>query len=138
MPPYPVFEDHSMARSPSRKAQSVIGRPGRRGSAPLLAWSVITLGPDAELTVRGELTTTTAARLREAMEWLYDGGHSRITVDLAGITSCDGAGVNALIAAFRQVVGSAGQLRLTNPSAALCRLLGLPEDPVMPRRTWPR
>ncbi len=123
-----------MARSGSRKSRSVIGPPARFGREPVLAWSAITLGSDAELTIRGELTTTTAARLREAMEWLYDAGHSRITVDLAGITSCDRAGVNALIAAFREVVGSAGQLRLTNPSAALCRLLGLPEDPVMPPR----
>jgi anti-anti-sigma factor len=123
-----------MARSTSRNAQSVIARPVRTGPAPLLAWSAITAGPHAELTVRGELTTTTAARLREAMEWLHDGGHWRITVDLAGITACDGAGVNALVAAFRQVVGSSGQLRLTNPSVALRRLLGLPDDPVM---RWP-
>jgi anti-anti-sigma regulatory factor len=68
------------------------------------------------------------------MEWLHDGGHWRITVDLAGITACDGAGVNALVAAFRQIVGSSGQLRLTNPSVALRRLLGLPDDPVM---RWP-
>ncbi len=98
----------------------------------MLAWSAITAGPHAELTVRGELTATTAARLREALEWLYGGGHQRITVDLAGVTSCDSAGWTALVAAFRQVVGSTGQLQLTNPSAALRRLLGLPDDPSLP------
>lgn len=95
---------------------------------PVLVWSVSTDGPRARLHVGGELTATTAARLGEAVQWLSDRGHRRITMDLAGIHHCDCAGVDALIAAMHQVTVAHGQVFLTNPSAGLRRLLGLSEQ----------
>lgn len=67
----------------------------------------------------------TAARLREALQWLSDRGYQAITMDLAGVRRCDCAGVDALIASLHQVTIAHGQVLLTNPSDELRRLLGL-------------
>lgn len=95
---------------------------------PMLVWSVSTDGRRARLTVGGELTATTAARLREALQWLSDRGHGQITMDLGGISQCDCAGVDALVASVHQVTVAHGQVVLTNPSAGLRRLLGLSDQ----------
>jgi anti-anti-sigma factor len=92
---------------------------------PLLVWSVSGDGPRTRLTVGGELTAMTAARLGEALQWLSDRGCQRITMDVAGIRRCDCAGVDALIASLHQVTVTHGHVLLTNPSDELRRLLGL-------------
>jgi anti-anti-sigma factor len=109
--------------------QTFLALPADAGAAPMFVWSVCIDGPHARLTVAGDLTVLTAARLHEALGWLAADGHLKITVDLAGIKTCDCAGMDALMAALRQLLRAGGQLILNHPSTAVRRLLGL-SDPM--------
>jgi anti-anti-sigma factor len=121
-----------MAACESPRQQTLL--PGPAEAAAMFVWSVCIDGPCARLTVAGELTAITAARLHETLRWLAADGHLKITVDLAGIKTCDCAGMDALIAALRQLSQAGGRLILDHPSTAVRRLLGL-SDPAPPAHT---
>ncbi|MFE1927357.1 STAS domain-containing protein [Streptomyces asoensis] len=49
--------------------------------------------------------------------------HRRIVADLSGVTFMDASGVNVLIAAYRQVTGTEGWLRIAGAQPSVLRVL---------------
>jgi anti-anti-sigma factor len=81
--------------------------------------------PNSEITFRliGDLDVATAGMIGEAID-VFDARHfTRVTLDLAGISFCDCAGLGALIQARHTITAAGGHLRLLRPSRAVERLL---------------
>lgn len=83
------------------------------------------LGPDHVVVVlRGELDATNVTRFARALSVAATSG-SRVIVDLAGLAFMDCSGLSALVSAYRQVRGAAGDLMLAAPQRPVVRLLSL-------------
>ena len=80
---------------------------------------------DNVMTVAGELDVTSAPKLADALRRLEHSQHKDLSLDCAGISFCDCAGLSVLITAARRRRAAGGWLRLVNPSAALRRISGL-------------
>ncbi len=75
------------------------------------------------LAVRGELDTSTAQQLSDAVEGELRGSPGRIVVDLAGLTFCDSLGLGTLIVLSRAARLQQTYLLLRNPSPFFDRML---------------
>jgi anti-sigma B factor antagonist len=64
-------------------------------------WGTITEGEDGEL-------------LRDAVISLIDQGHTKLALNLAGVTAFDDSGLYALVTAYTTVRRKGGKLRLLN------------------------
>lgn len=80
--------------------------------------------PPGVLLAVGELDVVSAGHLGAAVRTLAD-RCTEVTLDLSGVTFIDGAGVGALLAARRSVIGTGGSLRLRTPHERVRRVLRL-------------
>jgi anti-anti-sigma factor len=79
----------------------------------------------------GELDLSTVDRLVELAIGQIQGGPARLTVDLAGVSFCDSAGINGLVKIRNASAAAGWSFRLINLSPELdrvvCDLTGLGE-----------
>jgi anti-sigma B factor antagonist len=80
-------------------------------------------GQVAIVAVTGAIDLTTASQLRDAIHSLFEAGHTRIVVDLAGVEFCDSIGLGTFAYGHNHCVATGGFLRLAAPSPFLTRLL---------------
>jgi anti-sigma B factor antagonist len=69
-------------------------------------------GPHAVATTPPEIDITNADQVREALLSAVQPGVTVLIVDMSGTTFCDSAGVQAIIAAYRQAETNGTELRL--------------------------
>jgi anti-anti-sigma factor len=85
------------------------------------------------LTLVGEIDCVTAPSLRKVMAALLDECDGTVIVDVALVTSMDGAGLYTLLMGSRRTSWAPGSIRLVVPSGALRRkLVGAQADSVLP------
>lgn len=75
--------------------------------------------PNRMLQLAGELTVFTAAAIREQLRGALAAAPGELEVDLSGITDCDTAGVQLLIASKRQAARSGKGLTFSGHSVAV-------------------
>jgi anti-sigma B factor antagonist len=92
-------------------------------SGDLIAISVATTGDATRLTAAGEIDCSSAPRLTDELNRVLDAGTRELTVDLAGVTFLDSAGLCALAAAHRRAVAEGVALRVLAASRAVIRPL---------------
>lgn len=81
-------------------------------------------GPGGVLvSLTGEVTLGTIARLRDALRVVYERPRADVVVDVDGVAFFDSAGLATLVAARRRCAAAGGSLRLRGVSPALARLL---------------
>jgi anti-sigma B factor antagonist len=100
----------------------VTASPIHRPTTDLLTVEVSEPAPMARLIVTGEVDSSSAPLLREHIDTLLDGTLSELTIDLAGVTFLDSAGLCVLAAAHRRVSGTI-PLRVLASSRAVIRPL---------------
>lgn len=72
-------------------------------------------GNSARMAISGRLDATTlAAAWSRVIDPLRDATPAQLTVDVAGVTYCDGAGIGLLVEIDRQIRGRGGQIRFEN------------------------
>lgn len=76
---------------------------------------------DGALQVVGDIDTSTAAQLSEAI----DEREGDVVIDVAGVEFIDSSGIRALIAAQQALEARASTLTIRNPSPAVLRLFQL-------------
>lgn len=96
--------------------------PIHRPASDLLTVEISTPAPMARLTVSGEIDSSSAPLLREELDGLLEGPLTELTIDLAGVTFLDSAGLCVLAAAHRRI-GSEVTLRVLASSRAVIRPL---------------
>jgi anti-sigma B factor antagonist len=77
--------------------------------------------PTLSLAVSGEVDSSSAPPLRAHLDEVLDRGVTDLTVDLAGVTFLDSAGLCVLAAAHRRAVRSDVRLRVVATSRAVIR-----------------
>jgi anti-sigma B factor antagonist len=93
-----------------------------RPATDLLTIEVSQPAPLARITVSGEIDSSSAPLLRDRLDTLLESPLSELTIDLAGVTFLDSAGLCVLAAAHRRV-GSDVALRVLASSRAVIRPL---------------
>ena len=96
--------------------------PIHRPTTDLLTVEVSEPAPMARLTVTGEIDSSSAPLLREHIDTLLDSPLSELTIDLAGVTFLDSAGLCVLAAVPRRI-GSDVAIRVLASSRAVIRPL---------------
>ena len=94
-----------------------------RPASDLVTIDVSAIGPAVRLTATGEIDSTSAPVLRDRLEALLDAGVDEITVDLAGVTFLDSAGLCVLAAAYRRATAGQRRIRVLASSRAVIRPL---------------
>lgn len=77
----------------------------------------------AVLALTGELDMASAPVLLEHVDALVAAGTVRVVVDVAGLSFCDSAGLNAFIRGDRHCATRGGWLRLTGAQGHVARVL---------------
>ncbi|HEX8631260.1 MAG TPA: STAS domain-containing protein [Catenuloplanes sp.] len=75
------------------------------------------------LSLHGDLDTSTAAALQEALDALLTRPAPRIVVDLAQLRFCDSVGLGSFVTGRRAAADRGGWLRLARPNPFLGQLL---------------
>ena len=96
--------------------------PIHRPATDLLTVELSEPAPLARLTVSGEIDSSSAPLLREQLDTLLESPLSELTIDLAGVTFLDSAGLCVLAAVHRRI-GSEVSLRVLASSRAVIRPL---------------
>ncbi|MFP5373051.1 MAG: STAS domain-containing protein [Actinomycetes bacterium] len=96
--------------------------PRHRPPSDLLTVEISEPAPTARVTVAGEIDSSSAPLLREQLDTLFDSPLRELTIDLAGVTFLDSAGLCVLAAAHRRA-GSETALRVLASSRAVIRPL---------------
>jgi anti-sigma B factor antagonist len=87
----------------------------------MLEFTINTESTATLITMRGELTADAVSNLRTSLKELAkDGGHA-ITLDLAGLTAIDSAGVGLLAALYNTLAPKGGKLELIRVPGDLYR-----------------
>jgi anti-sigma B factor antagonist len=73
----------------------------------------------------GELDMSSAPDLVDRVAGLVVGGDPRVLADLAGLSFCDSAGLNAFIRGDRRCAAAGGWLRLTGARGHVARMIEL-------------
>jgi anti-sigma B factor antagonist len=94
-----------------------------RPASDLVSIEVSDLGPSVRLAASGEIDSTSAPVLKDRIESLLDAGVEEITVDLAGVTFLDSAGLCVLAAAYRRSSAEHRRIRVLASSRAVIRPL---------------
>jgi anti-sigma B factor antagonist len=94
-----------------------------RPASDLVTIEVSDLGPSVLLAAAGEIDSTSAPVLKDRIEALLDAGVEEITIDLAGVTFLDSAGLCVLAAAYRRSSAEHRRIRVLASSRAVIRPL---------------
>ena len=94
------------------------------------------VGRQAVVRLPGHIDLSNAGPIAEELLALISRGADALIVDMTATASCDEAGVQALVRAYRRAVASGTQLRLVAPAPAVRRALTLNglDRPVYPSR----
>jgi anti-sigma B factor antagonist len=79
----------------------------------------------ARLEAFGELDLISRAELQDALAYHLRRGRRFVSVDLAGLTFLDAAGIGAFVAAHQRFLEAHGQLVFRNAPQRVLQLLGL-------------
>lgn len=93
------------------------------GSPALTVDVVLRSGGSARVRLVGEIDFCSVDELRRVMQHLLDGGHARLTLDVAGVTFCDSSGLGALVSARAAAERKGGRLMLDGIHGQLARLM---------------
>lgn len=80
-------------------------------------------GTEATVSLRGELDTSTAHTLREALEKLRREGILEITIDLEHLSFMDSTGLAVFLGAMKRLRGVGGDVVLARPNERVTRTL---------------
>jgi anti-sigma B factor antagonist len=100
----------------------VTASPIHRPATDLVTVEITDPAPMARITVTGEVDSSSAPVLREHLDTLLESPLSELTIDLAGVTFLDSAGLCVLAAVHRRV-GADVTLRVLASSRAVIRPL---------------
>lgn len=75
------------------------------------------------LQLAGELDMSTAPELNAVIDRLFAEGHSRILIDLAGLTFCDSTGIAVFVRGDNAAAALGGWLRLVGATGRVERVL---------------
>src|SRR6266576_3020925 len=81
------------------------------------------VGPHAVAAVPAEIDAANAEKIRQGLLPAVSFGAAVVVIDMSGTTFCDSAGVQAIIAAYRQAAATGTQLPLV--ATAVLRILTL-------------
>ena len=82
-------------------------------------------GDALEVSVSGRLDAYWADHLARALDEAIRGGADRVRLDLSGVSFVSSVGLRVLVRFYKQLRGINGTLAVTNPSAAVARVLEL-------------
>jgi anti-anti-sigma factor len=82
-------------------------------------------GGDALLTVCGEIDTSSASALLQALDDAVAAGSRNVVVDMSAVTFIDSSGLTTLIHGYKATRRGQGWLSIREPSAVVTRLLTL-------------
>lgn len=77
------------------------------------------------ITVDGRVDGSTAPELGEVLNTRIERGTHNLVVDLGGVDYMSSAGLRELVAALKRVRSAGGDLRLSNPSERVSKVLEL-------------
>ncbi|GHH70199.1 hypothetical protein GCM10017673_21680 [Streptosporangium violaceochromogenes] len=77
----------------------------------------------AVLTVTGDIDRTSSALLRDAVGDLLAGRHTRLVLDVEGVTFCDSNGLRTFLGGMTRAVEAGGWMRLAGVGGHFERLL---------------
>jgi len=80
-------------------------------------------GPHAVVPMPAEIDAANASKIRQELLSAVSLGAAVVVIDMSGTTFCDSAGVQAIIAAYRQAAANGTKLRLV--ATAMLRILTL-------------
>jgi anti-anti-sigma factor len=83
------------------------------------------VGDALEVAVSGRLDAYWADHLARALDESIRGGADRVRLDLSGVSFVSSVGLRVLVRFYKQLRGINGTLAVTNPSAAVARVLEL-------------
>ena len=78
------------------------------------------IGPHAVVSMPAEIDAVNAEKIRQGLLSAVSPGAAVVVIDMSGTTFCDSAGVQAIIAAYRQAAAKGTELRLV--ATALLRI----------------
>jgi anti-sigma B factor antagonist len=90
---------------------------------PVLLVEVLRDGNAATVRIEGEVEFATAPRLRATLVELAQHGASPVTVDLAGVSFLDSAGISLLVQAKKRLQAAGSDLALRTPTRSVRRVL---------------
>jgi anti-anti-sigma factor len=79
------------------------------------------VGPHAVVVMPAEIDAVNAERIRQGLLSAVSLSAAAVVIDMSGTTFCDSAGVQAIIAAYRQATANGTELRLV--ATAVLRIL---------------
>jgi anti-anti-sigma factor len=82
-------------------------------------------GTVAQISIQGSVDGLTAGSLMDSLAALVHSGQSRLVVDFSGVDYISSAGLRALLATVKESRQAGGDLRLSNVSADVNRVLEL-------------
>ena len=89
-------------------------------------------GGQAVVTLPEDINASNAGQIREELLALINRGATALIVDMTATASCDYAGAEALVRAYRRAVANGTQLRLVVPADVVRRVLsGTGLDPLV-------
>ena len=88
-------------------------------------YPVESTGPQTIVTLPDSIDLSNAGSVGEELLAVINRGAAALIVDMTATTSCDYAGAEALVRAYRRVVASNTQLRLVVPAEVVRRVLSL-------------
>ncbi|MDQ2648883.1 MAG: STAS domain-containing protein [Actinomycetota bacterium] len=89
----------------------------------LLEITVSFEGPDAVLTVEGEVDLGSIDTLAACLEQTVESGSGRVCVDMTGVTFLDSTGLNVLLRAHQALAEAERELVLRRPAENVRRVL---------------
>lgn len=92
---------------------------------PQLSYQITASGDGLRVAIAGEIDMATADRLLGAILDELPGHDDTLTLDLAGVTFCDSAGINAFIRLRNRQTDADHGFHLVNVTAAVRRVLEL-------------
>jgi stage II sporulation protein AA (anti-sigma F factor antagonist) len=75
--------------------------------------------------LRGEIDHDAREQLSQALGAQDETAPARIVADLSGVTFLDSSGINVFVAAYQQVSGAGGWVRIAGAQASILRVLQL-------------
>lgn len=94
-------------------------------SAPEFGVTTTRDGAHAEIAVHGELDLHTAPRVKDEVDTLIGAGVTEIDFDCSDLTFVDSTGLGTLIAALKRAREAGGDVRITQTSRVLRKLLDI-------------
>jgi anti-sigma B factor antagonist len=88
-----------------------------------LRWSTYEVHGAPILALTGKLCASTILAVEPEVAWLLAGDRSVLVVDLAGVETCDSAGLAMLDACDRASAAAGIELRLAAPTTPVCQAL---------------